>query len=299
MSDTTAANDIGAIAALAEAAVGITVVDREDDQFVVLPAGATGAVIRRDETFDSGPRWVRGNARLDSGGDFARYVSSYAVDHQTAVYADLLSRTIVGVLDGNRRETGYASGVAAWGAHRATYRPVLTEPWVHWTGRDGVMLSHESFAEHMEDGAGEVVVPDAADLMSAVAEFHVTSKAEFRSAVKVSGGRQFSYEADDTGRSAGNVVLPDRITLGLRPFEEGDRAYRIDARIKWQLRGKELLLGYKLDRPRVLLDEAFGDVLAVVTEGMPETIPLLRGVPPIEASPSTGAAVFDSTVSDL
>lgn len=57
----------------------------------------------------------------------------------------------------------------------------------------------------------------------------------------------------------------------------------------------EFLAGHR----RVLLDEAFGDVLAVVTEGMPETIPLLRGVPPIEASPSTGAAVFDSTVSDL
>lgn len=227
---------------------------------IVTPEGGTLQVLELERHLPT-PNRKRGTTIHHTGPSLASYVAAHAVAG-TALYADVEAHTVVAVINGHEA----APGVAGWGDHRAVLTLRTTPAWDRWRGRDGKIGSQTDFAEHLEDGAGEIVDPPAAEMLELASTFQAAVKVNFRQAtVLPSGQRQLTFEEtiEANAGARGQIIIPPRFTLGIAPFE-GTDPYRLEARLRFRLREGALTIGYILDRPDDVLRAAFGDVLASI-----------------------------------
>lgn len=159
---------------------------------------------------------------------------------------------------------------AGWRDHVATMRLTPTPGWVRWRGANRKLLSQVEFAELIEDGLGEIVDPDGADLLELAQTFHATSSAAFRGGQRLKDGAvSFTYTEDVSavGGAQGQLAIPDRITLSLTPFYGADPR-RVSARFRFRLNGGKLALGFIVDgleeMLRGVVDQVAADVAAAL-----------------------------------
>ena len=230
---------------------------------VVVPAGASSVVIDTEklrEYTQSTPRRKKGAVALTTPASLAQYVNAHKGDG-TEVYADWRQRRATAVLN----DHGVRAG---WGDHRAVLTLMATPEWTAWTALDSKWLSQEDFAEHILDTASDVVSPSAADLMEMAETFVATKSVNFKSGSRLRDGqRQLTYVEviEAQAGPAGNVTIPESILLRLAPFD-GAEPVEMGARIRYRINDGALRLGYVLDRPDLVLREAFADVVAGVEE---------------------------------
>lgn len=148
--------------------------------------------------------------------------------------------------------------------HMAEFTCPLTLEWQAWTKADGQRMQQVDFAEHIERNIGDIIKPDGATLLSMTLSFQDTGRAEFSSAVRLGDGRvQFKYIERDEG---GDVAFPERIELALPVFEGMKGRYPVNARVRYRIREGALCIWYELDRPDLVLRQAYEDLLAHVAE---------------------------------
>jgi uncharacterized protein YfdQ (DUF2303 family) len=235
----------------------------------------TGQVHRLDLTGDEyrdTPTRKTGTTTVRDAASFLQYCAKHS-DGDTEVYADTDQLTVTAVLD------AHTAGGARWGQHRLTLALRTTDAWNQWTKKDNQLLSQEDFAEHLEDHLAELVAPPAAEMLEIAQSFQATTKAEFASSTRLaSGQRQFQYVETVTAKAGqkGTLTIPETFEIGLVPFE-GSAPYKLTARFRHRIQKDALLLGYKLDRPREVLDAAFADVLTEISAAI--TVPILNGTP--------------------
>lgn len=230
---------------------------------VVVPAGASSVVIDTEklkEDTQSTPRRKKGAVALTTPASLAQYVNAHKGDG-TEVYADWRQRRATAVLNDHGDRAG-------WGDHRAVLTLMATPEWTAWTALDGKWQSQEDFAEHILATASDVVSPSAADLMEMAETFVVTKSVNFKSGSRLRDGqRQLTYVEviEAQAGPAGNVTIPESILLRLAPFD-GAEPVEMGARIRYRINDGALRLGYVLDRPDLVLREAFAEVVAGVEE---------------------------------
>lgn len=200
-------------------------------------------------------------------------VDRYGQSDSTVVYADPVTQKITAVLDDDIN-----ADAPRWRIRRVQVALSPTPEWTHWAGKNNQLMKQAEFAQHIEDGLGQVLVPDAADLLEVAKTLESTTRVDFRSSVRLQDGqRQFSYveTATNTAGQAGQLEVPEEFVLGLTPWH-GSTGYRVKARLRFRVGDTGLHLGYRLDQvERVLLD-AFAALLEPVTAA---GLPLVSGTP--------------------
>jgi|SRR6266850_2991392 len=252
-------------------------VSEREMPFLLLPADLN--VIGLEDTLLR-PLRARADVLVHDADSFVRYVMRYK-DDATVVFSDLEKLTWYALVDYHEANGG--ERLAGWAQHRLKYTCRSTPEWRAWHGSNGKQHAKGQleFAEFLEDHIPDMVQPDGATLLEVVTGLEAKKDVNFRSSVRTdSGEQQLVYEETiNTTAKKGTMLIPTSITLQLRPFE-GTGPRRIDARLRHRIGDNgRLSLWFDLIRWEALLEEAFGEIRAQITAGLPGVPQFAGGVP--------------------
>lgn len=268
---------IAAVIEVAQDAVGI--LDLSDDlKAVVARNGNVNLFDIRalDEPFGAGPYRKKGLVNFLTADSFGLYVNEHGEHDHTAIYAPNPQRApqLVAILNGHQRSP---DGSAGWGDHRAILDLPLTDEWQAWNNASGTQFTQQELAEFLEDHVADIVKPSAAELLELARSIEVTSSGAFRSAFRDASGQiNFAYDETVAAKAGqtGQLTIPERIELGLVPFDGAER-YKVEAKFRYRMTSGTLKLSLTLDRPDIVLRAAFEDAVAGVENSTGLTV--LRG----------------------
>lgn len=208
------------------------------------------------------PRRKTGTVKLLTVPSLAEYVGKHKGDG-TEVWVRPDEGRFEAVLDDHEPD-GDVSASPGWGDHRATCTLEQTRDWKHWLSLDGQLVDQLQFAEHLEAGLHNVIEPAAADLLEIAQTLHGSRNVDWKSGARLSDGQvQLRYEERIEGKAAGDLEIPQTFTLLLAPFE-GTTPVRLVASLRWRLGDGQVRLGYRLQRPDVVLREAVDGLIDLV-----------------------------------
>lgn len=233
------------------------------------------------EKYQETPASKRGTVVLHTPASFARYVKQHTTDG-TAVYADIRSRSVVGLLNGHE-PGGLAKGDPGWGDHRVSLSLQHTPEWNVWAALDGKLIEQDAFAYHIEERLIDIVDPPGAHILELAQSFQAHTSAQFRRAQRLDNGEtQLTYEEtiDAKAGHKGQIEIPAEFTIVLVVFE-GGKPVELTARLRYRIREGHLLLGFQIVRKEDVVREAFAEVV--------DTIEKASGVTPFDgAAPASG-----------
>ncbi|WP_311208777.1 MULTISPECIES: DUF2303 family protein [unclassified Aeromicrobium] len=268
---------VASITSLAEHAAKPVEVWEGSRYAVVVPAGASLAELDLDrDEFRNHPRRKKGTVHVHDIDGFADYFARHYEPADAEVWADILQRRITGVLNGHANG---AAGAAGWRDHRVVFEAKPTDPWKAWLAVDGKLIPQKEFADFLEDNAQDIRVPDAAVMLEVAQTLEGYTGVEWQSSQRTSNGeRKFAYSETATARAGqtGDLVVPEKLELALRPFE-GAGLYKVEARFRYRISNGQLTLGVRLDRPDEVLVHAFEDVIVALGTALPDDAQITRG----------------------
>jgi uncharacterized protein YfdQ (DUF2303 family) len=241
--------------------------DTTDPSAIVVPAGAQLQVIdpaRFDALLDH-PRRTSGVVRPATLAALIGYVSFHDGGAETSVWVNDESGQVVAVLNDH---AGGGENEPGWGDHRAEFTPRKTPEWIRWTRADGQWLEQEAFAELLEDGLGEIAIPEGAELLEVAQTMSGHTDVQWQSAIRLSSGAikaEYVEEISAKAGQKGDLEVPTEFTLVLAPFY-GEEVVQLNARLRWRLRAGKLTLSFRLDNPHRALDEAIHRMAARLGE---------------------------------
>lgn len=203
-----------------------------------------------------------GTVTVRDAASFIGYVRKHGDEH-TEVWADLSDRTVTAVLNAHHE----GDGPAGWGDHRVQLRLAMSPAWNRWTGSNGEFMAQEEFAELVEERSVDFRGGDggqfysAADMLELAQTFKATSGSTFEASHRVkSGETQLVYTEETTATAGrrGDLAIPDQFRLVVQPFL-GGTPYAVYCRLRYRIdrNSKRLYLGFLMERPHDVLEEAF------------------------------------------
>lgn len=227
------------------------------------------------ENFQLNPALIRQEVNLISVSSLIAYVKKYE-DDRTAIFADNTKTKVVAVLDYHKAPT-----LPEWGKHKAVYDCPYSKEWLAWTKQDGQPLNQIVFGEFIENHIGDIAAvsetypgPSGVELLEMVLAFQETRKSEFKSVKRLHDGTtQFAYTDEKTG--GGNTTLPEKISLAIAPFHNGN-PYKVDARFRYRIKEGQLILWYELIDPEKIVEHAFSEIVTELQNAL-ENIPVYEG----------------------
>jgi uncharacterized protein YfdQ (DUF2303 family) len=264
--------DTAVVADLAAQALGV-VAEEGRGRVVIVPAGARAEIV--DLTpFALTPWRPKGTARPQSVEAFIDYVRR----HQrptTTIWVEPLDGKVVAVLNDHGPDQD-----EEFGDFRAELALPVTPEWKHWMSRDKRYGSQTEFAEHIEEGLDEIRDPPGALLLEIAQSMQATVTAEFKSASRLDDGSiavQWVEDINASAGRAGDLMIPQEITLGIAPFY-GEQPYELLARIRYRIGHGELSIGYSLNRPDTIIRDCLLEIRSRIEEAFPGQV--FIGSPP-------------------
>lgn len=232
-------------------------------------------VVDTDE-YAASPRRAKAARTVADSASFAAYVKKHGVEHHTEVFADIPSSTIVGIIDSHG---GIAGGENGWQSHRVTLTLDQTKSWKAWISHNNTWFTQTDFAEFIEQRATDVIEPTSGDLMSLAQEFYMTKGVEYESSQRLADGQTtLVYKEKVATKGNGSIEVPKELKLALQPYVGGVRQYCF-ASFRTRLNGSNLEIGYVLIRPEEIVEGAFADIVAELTDGRPDPDPSIVPLP--------------------
>lgn len=228
----------------------------------VLPGtnDCAASVYQFDTLKDAGaPERAIGTVEAHTAAGFQSAVSARGAGDPT-LYADVPGRQLVAVLnDDNPTSPG-------WRDHRVSLKLRPTPEWTHWKGHAGLMSLPE-FGRVIEDGVEEITTPSAATMLEVAQNFTAAIDVKFVEAKRLANGqRQFVYQ-ENVDATAGGATIPEEFTLTVAPYF-GSEEREITARLRYEVKGGQLKIGYMLVKPDRFEQAAFDDVVTAVANGL-------------------------------
>lgn len=232
---------------------------------IVVPAGSSIQPVD-PERYQPAPRRASGTYKPATVLAFLSYFSEHASDSGSTVWVHPTAGLIVGILNDHDPDDG-----PDWRDHKVVTQLETTPQWTHWLRLDGKMVDQITFAEHIEAALEDIVDPAAADVLELAQTFHARSNVSFRSSNRLASGETKIAYDETTIASAGatgELTIPPHLELSLSPFV-GEAPYRVKARFRFRVNGGQLTLGYKLDRPDIIVRDALDTVARTLAEKLP------------------------------
>lgn len=221
---------------------------------VLLPPGHT---IHDFEKLLPEPRRIRAGITAHEIAGFISYINRFKNDRAALYSGPRATPKLEGRLDDNQ------PGSPSHGTHKIAFNCPHTVEWLAWNGANKRPQGQVEFAEFIENNLKDIVEPNGADVLTATLAFQDTGRAEFKSAVRLNDGRvQFQFiEKDDTGE----LKFPERLKIAVPVFEGQVDRYPVGAKLRYRI-DKEgaLTIWYDLERPDVVLRQAYNDLIAHV-----------------------------------
>lgn len=267
-------SEADAVARIARESIQMMPMDLTVPQYALAPEGTTEIMI--DPTiylpdFTESPRRATGTYEPATVAAFIDFVKTHADPAATTIWVPVTRGPIIAVLNDHASDETSPVTVPGWGDHRAFLQLTTTPEWEHWLKLHGQMVEQEEFAEHIEEGLEEVVLPDGADLLEVAQSIQASFGGRFKKSHRLQDGRvqmEYTEEVDASAGETGHLTIPREILLAIAPFA-GEDAYRIPARFRYRINGGKLALGYKLDRPELVLRDAFQGIAERLKEQFP------------------------------
>lgn len=160
-------------------------------------------------------------------------------------------------------------------AHTVDCAMQHSEEWKRWTKADRQPFTQKEFGIFIEDNAKDVLNPAGGDLLQMALNFSSLRSVTFASGQRLQDGTvSFEYKEEE---KTGNIKLPPQIKLGLPVFRGDAAAYKINARLKYVIKDGQLAIWFELERPDLVIDDAYAHVIADVAEKT--EIAVFRGMP--------------------
>ncbi len=219
-----------------------------------------------------GPLRVKEVIVAHSVGSFLDYFNQHKNAH-SVIFIDQLKDKAVGIIDYHHQD-----GTAKWTEHRVTYEFPQSDEWSAWIGNSGKRMDQEEFAYFIEQNETEIVEPDSSEMKQIATTLKASINVDFRSSTRLENGQvQMTYHETINGTAgvAGQLEIPEKIKLRLRPFKNGT-PYEVDARFRYRINNGKLNMWYDLIKPALSFDDAINDIVASI-EGEAGDTPVYLG----------------------
>lgn len=229
-----------------------------------LVANAEGGVVQIDtDDYSNRPRRKEDiNVIVSDAASFEAYLNKHGIGFETEVTASATEAWFNAVVNAGTVDQ------AGWGDHNIRLRLKASDEWLKWVQASNRLMDQAQFAEFIEDNAASIVEPSSAEILEVAQSLQVKRGVEFESGTRLSDGNvQFGYRetTNATAGTAGQLSIPATITLALRPFDGGE-AYKVTAHFRYRLQGSTLALGFKLQEPTKIREDAFKEVAGGVRD---------------------------------
>lgn len=211
------------------------------------------------------PRRKLGVFRPADVASFVDYTKNHHDDNDSTVWIERESATITAILN------DHSEAHAGWGDHQAVLVLERTPEWKHWKDGDGKWFSQADFAEHVQHGIGEIVVPEPATMLEIAQSLEGKVEANWQAARRLDNGEVgFRYTETVTAGAGreGSLEIPAGFTLEVIPFYGEDR-YPVAARLRYRVREGVLTIGYQLVQPHEVELSVLHQVQTRLTETFP------------------------------
>lgn len=220
------------------------------------------------------PSRAEGTVTFRDVDSFSRYVHRHATDATVVYHNRHADPQAVAVIDDHTPDE------PGWGQHRALLHLRHSPEWQAWTHRQSRTMDQVEFADFVEDHLYDIAEPDGATLLEIITSIQGHRNVEFTKGIRLADGNlTFAYteETTATAGARGDLTIPERFTLALRPYE-GTDPVAVTARFRWRLRDGALALSYILDElDRILEDTFSAQVVGQLEEDL--LAPVLYGTP--------------------
>lgn len=241
----------------------------EPGEVYLVPDGSGGLTVVDTDKYGESPRHETGARTVTDAKSFVDYVNRHARPG-TEVFAHTATSSVVAVID-SHEPTGGATG---WQKHTVRLALEHTKSWLAWAAHDlganeKAWFDQVQFADFIEQNALDVRVPDHATLIDIATTFEAKQKADFGSAVRQQDGSvRFEYSETIAAKAGqkGELNIPKEFELAVRPYIGGP-IYKLVASFRYRIGAGGLRLGYALQRPEVILESAFTDIVTEIRDG--------------------------------
>ncbi|HYI79979.1 MAG TPA: DUF2303 family protein [Thermoleophilaceae bacterium] len=254
------------------------VLDPSKQYGIIVPANATHRVVDL-EKFLPVPNRARATYKPSTVDAFMEVVDRLLEEGATTIWVDegktssgSAGATVVAVLNDNAEKAG-------WGDHRVELALKPSAEWERWLKLNGRFIKQLEFAEHIDRSLLDIANPDGAELLEIVQSIEGTETAAFKSTRRLdNGARGFRYEADIEASAGqeGELEVPTEFGLVLATFV-GEVTQPVTAKLRYRIRGGELLMGYDLVNLDKILEDAVRDITGRISEKFDGKAPVYRG----------------------
>lgn len=150
-------------------------------------------------------------------------------------------------------------------AHDAFYRPRYSDQWKRWNAACAQPMKQAEFAEFIEETRADIRDPDAAKLLDIVRTFKANKKVEFDSVAYQPNGDVKLYYDEKTLQQGASGILPEAMKLGIPVYFRGT-VFAVPVFVRYKVGSGAVMFQLKMDRPDVIEDEAFGELVEAIAK---------------------------------
>lgn len=157
-----------------------------------------------------------------------------------------------------------------WADHRIMLQLTYSDQFKRWGERSGKLYSQIDFAELLEDFAGDIYEPAAADMIEIAQSFQAARSGSFESSTRMSNGAvSFRYREDIDARAgnAGQLEVPETFYLRI-PILRGGDYVEVLAKLRYRIEHNVLRLGFRVPGLDDLRLQAFATATSEVIQGL-------------------------------
>jgi uncharacterized protein YfdQ (DUF2303 family) len=258
-----------------------------------MKAAVLQSVLDAQDARAEAPQRLRGTSVHQELPSFIAHVNRHK-DVDSVIFADPEKVKLTAIYNYNgptakKPDGGYAEAgtTARWSDHRAVYACPLSVQWKLWLMHNEQWFSQELFGTFLDDNFGDLGNPgktaidremaEPAKVLEVARSLVINAKHSFQREINPTTGEGVLHWKKEN-EARGSTKVPKSFLLGIPVFEGGE-LYRIEARLRYEVREGAARFCYSLYLPQVILRDAFAKVRKEAQEqtglvlfaGSPET----------------------------
>jgi uncharacterized protein YfdQ (DUF2303 family) len=254
-------------------------------------SGKISDVKTQVEAYRQGPKRRIGEAVTTTLESFIELLLRHATATETAVFASTtypnLKLTAVVNYDTTEKVAGHKD-------HRIRYSFPITPEMKAWLDKDAKPFDQAEFAEWLEEHCAELASADEAErlhyedlfkerfaepshLIELSRDLEISVGGKVKQNIRLaSGERSLVFEETHSDRNGQPISIPGLFMLSVAAWVDGVPV-RIPARLRYRVRGGDILWSYQLYRPDIALRDQVKKDLETVAERT--ALPVFEGMP--------------------